>query len=172
MSGHYSHLRDFPYGDANVHKKDGVTMSKIERIRQDVPASFGAEDLAQKAGQGWKLVAVEWERELPEDQAATHAAEEVPFGLQVVANDPPHLEENPTEREALFLMMELTIQDGPYSVIAEELNRRGFRTRQGMTWTPISVFQMLPRLIEVGPRIFATEEWQQRRARMAKFETR
>jgi Recombinase len=142
-------------------------MAKIERIRQDVPGSFGAEGLAQKAGQGWKLVAVEWEREVPEAQAAP--VEEVPFGLQVVGNGPPHLEENPTEREVLFLMMELTIQDGPYSVIAEELNRRGYRTRQGMTWTPVSVFQMLPRLIEVGPRIFATEEWQQRRVRLAKF---
>ena len=127
-------------------------MAKIERIRQDVPGSFGPEELAQKTGQGWKLVAVEWEREVPEEQATV--VEEVPFGLQVVANDPPHLEENPKEREVLFLMMELTIQDGPYSVIAEELNRRGYRTRQGMKWTPVSVFQMLPRLIEVGPRIF------------------
>ena len=147
-------------------------MTKIERIREEAPASFGPEDLAQKAGQGWKVVAVEWEREIPQDQAGGHTVEEVPFGLQVVANDPPHLEENPTEREVLFLMMELTIQDGPYSVIAEELNRRGYRTRQGMKWTAISVFQMLPRLIEVGPRIFATEEWQQRRARLASFGTR
>ncbi len=146
-------------------------MAKIERIRQEVPATFGQKDLAQKAEQGWKMVAVEWEREVPEDQAAAHAAQEVPFGLQV-APDPPHLEENPTEREILFLMMELTIQDGPYSVIAEELNRRGYRTRQGMQWTPISVFQMLPRLIEVGPRIFATDEWQQRRARLAKIASR
>ncbi len=61
-------------------------------------------------------------------------------------------------------MMELTVQDGPYSVIADELNRRGHRTREGFRWTPISVFQMLPRLIEVGPKIFATREWQQRRA--------
>ncbi len=142
-------------------------MAKVERIRQDVPGVFGPEDLAQKAGKGWKLVAVEWERELPENRPAGYAAEEVPFGLQV-ANDPPHLEENPTEREVLFLMMELTIQDGPYSAIAEELNRRGYRTRQETKWTPVSVFQMLPRLIEVGPRIFATEEWQQRRARLAK----
>jgi hypothetical protein len=146
-------------------------MAKIERIRQDVPGAFGPEELAKKAGQGWKLVAVEWEREVPDEQAAAHAAEEVPFGLQVVADDPPHLAENPTEREVLFLMMEFTIQDGPYSVIAEELNRRGYRTRQGTAWTPVSVFQMLPRLIEVGPRIFATEEWQQRRARLGKVGT-
>ena len=144
-------------------------MAKIERVRQDVPGPLGPEELAKKAEAGWKLVAVEWEREVPEEQA--HAAEDVPFGLRVVANDPPHLEENPTEREVLFLMMELTIQDGPYSAIADELNRRGYRTRQGMAWTAVSVFQMLPRLIEVGPRIFATDEWQQRRARLARFGT-
>jgi hypothetical protein len=144
-------------------------MAKTERIRQDVSA-LSAEDVAQHAEQGWKLVAVEWERELPATESK-QAAEEVPFGWQV-AKDAPRLEENPMEQEALFLMMELTIQDGPYSVIADELNRRGHRTRQGTLWTPISVFQMLPRLIQVGPRIFATQEWQERRARLARFGTR
>ena len=51
-------------------------------------------------------------------------AGEVPFGLQVANDPPPRLGENPTERELLFLIMELTIQDGPYSAIADELNRR------------------------------------------------
>ena len=143
-------------------------MAKTERIRQEVSTSFSPDDIARQAEQGWKLVAVEWERELPESEGAAKPPEEVPFGLQV-AKDAARLEENPTEQEILFLIMELTIQDGPYSVIAEELNRRGYRTRQGMRWTPISVFQMLPRLIEVGPRIFATQEWQQRRARLAKL---
>jgi len=145
-------------------------MARLERIRQEAPASFGPEDIVRQAEQGWKLIAVEWERELPEAEAAVPASEEVPFGLQV-AQAPPRLEENPSEQEILFVMMELTIQDGPYSVIAEELNRRGYRTRRGMWWTPISVFQMLPRLIEVGPRIFATQEWQERRARLARMGT-
>jgi hypothetical protein len=143
-------------------------MAKTERIRQEAPASFGPDDIARQSEQGWKLVAVEWERELPETEAAAPLPEEVPFGLRV-SKDAGRLEVDPAEQEALFLMMELTIQDGPYSVIAEELNRRGYRTRQGMRWTPISVFQMLPRLIEVGPRIFATQEWQERRARVAKI---
>jgi len=142
-------------------------MAKLERMRQEVPESFGAEDIARQAGQGWKLVAVEWERALPEREAAA-PTEEVPFGLQI-AKDAARLEENPGEQEVLFLMMELTIQDGPYFAIADELNRRGHRTRQGTRWTPVSVFQMLPRLIEVGPKIFATREWQERRARLASF---
>jgi hypothetical protein len=126
-------------------------MAKTERIRQEAPASFGPEEIARQAEQGWKLVAVEWERELPGSEDAAPAPEEVPFGLQAVP-ETARLEPNPTEQEILFLIMELTIQDGPYSVIADELNHRGYRTRQGMKWTPISVFQMLPRLIEVGPR--------------------
>ena len=144
-------------------------MAKIERVRQDVSASFGPDDVRRQSEQGWKLVAVEWERELPEEAPEPGVPGDVPFGLQVAQNPPPRLEENPIEREVLFLIMELTIQDGPYSAIADELNRRGYRTRQGLKWTPISVFQMLPRLIEVGPKIFATEEWQQRRERLAKL---
>ena len=138
-------------------------MAKLERMRQEVTGSFGPDDMARPAGQGWKLVAVEWERELPQVEAALRVAGEVPFGLQV-AKDEPRLEENPTEQEVLFLTMDLIVEDGPYSVIADELNRRGYRTREGAKWTPVSVFQMLPRLIEVGPRIFATREWQQRKA--------
>ena len=143
-------------------------MARKERFRQEAPTSFGPEEMARQAELGWKLVAVEWERELPESESGGPPPEEVPFGLQV-AKDNAHLEENPTEQEILLLMMELTVQDGPYSAIAEELNRRGYRTRQGMRWTAISVFQMLPRLIEVGPRIFSTQEWQTRRAHLAKI---
>jgi hypothetical protein len=115
------------------------------------------------------VVAIEWEREVPAMAQAPSKKqpddEEVPFGLQI-SKDTAELEINPTEREALFTMMELTVQEGPYSRVAEELNSRGFRTRSGSRWTPVSVFQMLPRLIDVGPRIFSTEEWQARRQRL------
>ncbi|HSY11479.1 MAG TPA: recombinase family protein [Verrucomicrobiae bacterium] len=137
-----------------------------ERIRQEMPASFGPDEIAQRAQQGWRLVAIEWEREIPKDQAVDRA-DQVPFGLQI-STDAQRLEENPTEQEILRLMMELTVQDGPYSAIAEELNQRGYRTREGMKWTAVSVFQMLPRLIEVGPKIFSSREWQERREHFAK----
>jgi hypothetical protein len=116
-----------------------------------------------KAEQGWRLVAVEWERETqaggPEGMLLV---EEVPYGLQV-AEDCVHLKENPDEMRVLTLMMELLIQDNPLSRVAEALNRQGFRTRRGGRWSPVSVFNMLPRLIEVGPRMFSTEEWAERR---------
>ena len=80
-----------------------------------------------------------------------------------MAEDCSTLVEDQTEKETLLAMMELLIQDGPYSFIADELNRRGFRTRQGAKWSPVSVFEMLPRLIDAGPRILSSENWQQRK---------
>ena len=106
-------------------------MASKERTRQVVSGPFGPDDFSQRLAEGWKPVAIEWEREIAVEAATqTSPAPEVPFGLQV-AGDCSHLEENPQEREVLFQIMELTIQDGPYSGIAEELNRRGLRTRHG-----------------------------------------
>ncbi len=155
------------YGALLSHRPHGGgTVAKVERVRQILSSPFGAEELRSQTEQGWRVVAIEWEREIAEEvPQAAPAGEEPPFGLQV-AKESEQLEVNPTEREALFLMMELTVQEGPYSRIADELNRRGFRTRRGFKWSPVSVFQMLPRLIEVGPRIFSTEEWQERRRRL------
>jgi Recombinase len=134
-----------------------------ERIRQVLsgPLNFDQIDRYQK--EGWHPVAVEWERELP-PASVQPATEGPPFGLRV-AGDCATLEENPTESEVLSTMMELIIQDGPYSFIAEELNRRGYLTRQGGKWSAVSVFEMLPRLIEAGPRIFSSADWHQRRQR-------
>jgi len=138
-------------------------MATIQRVRDLVSGPLNEEELKRRTAEGWRLVALEWEREAAaEEDLVPQPAPEVPFGLKV-AGDCAHLEEDPAERDVLFAMMELTIQDGPYSFIADELNRRGYRTRDGARWTPVSVFQMLPRLIEVGPKIFGSEEWQQRR---------
>jgi hypothetical protein len=135
-------------------------MKRTERIRQLISAPLQPADLQQQADQGWKLVAIEWEREV--ETAETPLPGEVPFGLQI-SPTAQRLEESPSERELLFLLMELIVQEGSYLRIAEEINRRGFRTRQGDPWTPISVFEMLPRLIEVGPHLFHSAEWQKRR---------
>jgi hypothetical protein len=136
--------------------------SRTQRERQVVSVPLADEEVNRRARDGWRMVAVEWERELP--QAAAQHADEVPFGLRL-SPETATLELNPSEWQALILMMDMTVQEGPYWTIAEELNRRGFRTREGQPWTPISVFQMLPRLIELGPRIFATDEWRKRRER-------
>ncbi len=135
-------------------------MKKTERLRQVVAGAVSETDIKQQAEKGWKLVALEWERDV--DIAEEKLPIEVPFGLRISA-DTQGLEEDPEEREALTQMMELIVQEGSYSKIAVELNRRGFRTREGGKWTPISVFEMLPRLIEVGPNLFRSTEWERRK---------
>jgi len=132
-----------------------------ERIRQTLSGPLTTEHVQKFQQQGWKPVAVEWEREIMAEPAPASPVEP-PFGLRV-SNNCLSLESDPLETEVLVTMMELIIQDGPYSFIAQELNRRGFLTREGTKWTPVAVFEMLPRLIDAGPAIFSTEEWQHRR---------
>lgn len=140
-------------------------MKKTERVRELISGPLESIDMSQRTGEGWKLVAIEWEREVETADNALSA--EVPFGLRIVA-ETQRLEENPAEREILFELMDLLVQEGSYARIADEMNRRGFRTRQGARWTPVSVFEMLPRLVEVGPQLFQSAQWQQRRQSIPK----
>ena len=67
-----------------------------------------------------------------------------------------------------MLMMDLLGQDFSYSSIVSDLNEKGFRTRDGKPWTRVAVFNMMPRLIEVGPRLFASEEWKTQQQKLAR----
>ena len=140
-------------------------MPKVERMRQPIAGPFKPEDVQSMRDQGWTLVAMEWQREVTEEEAGERAAAEIPFGLQVAHGA---LHENSAETGTLVDMLELMVDEGPYWRIAEELNRRGHRTRRGTKWSPVSVFEMLPRLIEVAPRIFSSSQWQERRRTPAK----
>jgi hypothetical protein len=141
-------------------------MPKQEHLREIVMGELDPERARQRTAEGWKLVALEWQREVEgAGEAEDRSAEEVPFGM-MVAEDCFHLVENPTERGALVLMMDLIVQDHPLSHVARELNLKGFRTRKGNLWGQVSVFNMLPRLVDVGPRIFSSEDWEARRKRL------
>ena len=141
-------------------------MARIERIREAMTGPVDAEHMRQKAEAGWRLVALEWQREIPgEEPESETMIQEIPYGLRV-AGDCLHLEEDPDEKNALVVMMDLIVREDPFSQVARELNERGFRTRNGALWNPVSVFNMLPRLIEVGPKIFSSEEWQDRKDRL------
>jgi hypothetical protein len=147
-------------------------MAESERIRESLQAPLDAAYVKQREQAGWKLVAVEWERVAATPAVPTPPAEpapnleDAPFGLRV-AGDCEHLEQNPAEMQFLLSMMELIIQDISLVKVAEELNRKGFRTRNGAEWGPVAVFNMLPRLIELTPRIFNNEEWLERRKHLS-----
>jgi Recombinase len=140
-------------------------MAKVERVREVLSSPPTAEYWRQKADEGWRPVAVEWERKTEGAGGNGRLKEEVPYGLQV-SDDCLYLEENPSEIEAMRQMLEQIVSDRPLSAAAEELNRRGFRQRGGSRWTQVAVFNMLPRLIEVAPRIYSSEEWNERRHRL------
>ena len=143
-------------------------MPKIERIREVVTGSVDMDYVRSKTEAGWKLVAMEWRRELPGNDKEAVLMEEIPYGLRV-APDCSRLEEDPEERAVLMQMMELIVQDYSITLVASELNKRGLRSRSGGLWSPVSVFNMLPRLIEVGPNIFSSDEWETRRERLLKM---
>lgn len=138
-----------------------------ERLREVMSTPPSPEHIRQMAEEGWNLAAVEWERLLEEEAVdAGRLKEEIPFGLRV-ATDCEHLEEDPVEKEALVLMLELIVEDRSLSEIASGLNREDMQTRHGAEWDQSSVFYMLPRLIEVAPQIFASENWSNRRLDVA-----
>ena len=98
--------------------------------------------------------------ELPDTEAPPESAfsEDIPYGLKISV-DCKRLEVDESENKVLLLMMDLLAQDFSYSAIVSSLNEMGYRTRQGKPWSRVAVFNMMPRLIEVGPRIFNSEEW-------------
>jgi hypothetical protein len=140
-----------------------LVMAHFERIRDVISGPFSPEIIRQRTTAGWQLVSLEWRRELPDAETPTEGAfrEDIPYGLRI-SDDCQRLEVEPTENKILILMMELLGQDFSYSSIVSDLNEKGFRMRDGRPWNRVAVFNMMPRLIEVGPRLFSSEEWKVR----------
>ena len=138
---------------------------KKERAREVFKELPAPDYWARKANEGWKLVAAEWER--VEEKAAPGEAwiEEVPYGMKV-GEDGLHLFEHPTEKEVLILMLEMIVSDKPLSEVADSVNRSGYRMRNGMKWTQIAIFNLLPRLVEVASRVYPTADWSDRREKI------
>ena len=134
-------------------------MPPLERIRDFVTTPPSDGYFQEKLAGGWRLAAIEWERG---DTAPAPPIEDIPFGLRV-ASDCRRLEENPEEMQVLLTMLEVLVQDGPLSIAASRINERGYRMRSGDPWTRTALFYLLPRLIEVGPRLSTSEEWVERR---------
>jgi hypothetical protein len=145
-------------------------MAYVERMRDMIGQPLLEEIVRQRTAAGWHLVSLEWRRELPDAEEPTEGAypEDIPFGLRI-SEDCKRLELDPSEQQALLQMMEMLVQDFPFSNIASDLNEKGFRTRDGKRWNPVAIFNMIPRLIEVGPRLFSTEEWEVRRQKFARM---
>ncbi|HEV2489544.1 MAG TPA: recombinase family protein [Candidatus Acidoferrales bacterium] len=143
-------------------------MAKLERVRESFSGRLDLEEINRKITAGWRLVALEWERDSAEEASPKQHLLEPPYGLKV-AEDCFHLEENPMEMEILHTIMELIVQDLSLPRMAEDLNRRGFATREGKPWTTLAIFNVFPRLIDATPGIFSTESWGERRKEIARI---
>ncbi len=141
-------------------------MSSVQIVRdvvRDLVDETPPADLIEKrSAEGWKLIALEWERPSQTDSSAVLKTTEIPYGLRV-ADDCHSLEESPTEVEVLKTMLEMFVEDRSFGEVAETLNEQGYRDRAGHEWTQVSIFQLVPRLVEVGPDVFGSEEWSKTR---------
>jgi len=142
-------------------------MPKVERIREVVTGSLDPDYLKQRVAAGWEPVAIEWQRKSESGASETSDVfRDVPYGCRV-SKDCLHLEENPSELEALTMMLAMMVQDCPFPRIAEALNQKGFRTREGAEWSVVRVYNLVPRLIEIGPQIFSNQNWVDRRTQLS-----
>jgi hypothetical protein len=131
-------------------------MARREILRDRVADELDPELIRQRRAAGWRLAAVEWERDTT--SAGGEDMIEVPYGMRV-AGDCHHIEEDPSEAEVLRTVMRMVVEDRPLSKITEELNRCGHRTRSGRQWTISEVFELMPVLVDNGPRMFADPRW-------------
>jgi hypothetical protein len=147
-------------------------VKKIDRIREKLASLPTSLYLSKMHDAGWTLVALEWEREVevsgePPAPPAESTSEELPFGLRV-ASDCRHLEDDPLEMHTLKFLAEMFVQDVSFKSMADALNVRECRTRDGRPWNAASVFMLSPRLIEVAPRILFGAEWESRKKQLAR----
>ena len=143
-------------------------MARKELSREPLTELPSLQYLRERVAAGWRLTALEWERDVETGTAESpHWAEDIPYGLRV-STDCSRLVDNPAEIEVIILALDMIVEDCPLSRVSQELNRRGFHTRDGSNWSPTALFNLLPRMIQVGPRLFASEEWMTRRQRLPK----
>jgi hypothetical protein len=148
-------------------------MKKIDHIREKVTILPTSVYLSKMHDAGWILVALEWEREIeisgrPEEPVAAEVgSEEIPFGLRIAA-DCRHLEDDPLETQTLKFLAAMIVQDISFSGMADALNVREYRTRDGQPWSAARVFKLIPRLIDVAPRLLSGSEWDSRKQQLSK----
>ena len=130
-----------------------------ERWREPISTLPSPEHLAAKENEGWSPIASEWAREpQPSAEEAHQDQHPIPYGLRISA-DCSHLEVDPIEKEVMTLVIAMIAGDHPLSKIAAELNQREFRPRRGTEWTQVSIFKLLPRIVEFGPEIMSQAAW-------------
>jgi hypothetical protein len=138
----------------------------MRTIRDRVKDPVTLDYFQKRISEGWKLKTIEWEREEAEvSQGEPAGTSEVPYGLEI-GGEADRLWQNVQEISVLLAVLEMIVTEKRVSLIADELNQRGYRTRQGSRWTPTAVFELLPRVIDMGPELLKSPEWRRRRSQI------
>src|SRR5438874_3711322 len=98
----------------------GGLMPQKERIREPLTGLPTLEYLVERRSAGWKLIALEWEREsgAPAAEPPLQIIEEIPYGLQV-SPDCSGLVESPSERQIILIALDMIVEDRPLSHVAD-----------------------------------------------------
>lgn len=132
-------------------------MAQVERKHEILSEPLDDDLLRSRGRQGWRPVGVVWERTV-DDAPAARDTTAIPYGLRVSA-DCQSLEPAADEIGALVHMLHMVVAERAFSEIADSLNEHGYRTRSGEPWNQTTVFHLLPRMIEVAPAIYSSEQW-------------
>src|SRR5580698_1029652 len=102
-------------------------MATTQRLRDVLTGSPTLEYLNHMTASGWRLIALEWERDSdsPESESPVPAMQEieVPYGMQI-SEDGWHLIESAAEMRVLMSAINMIVDDYSMSGVADELNRQ------------------------------------------------
>lgn len=118
-----------------------------KRTRETVGNLANPVYLMERATAGWRLR--RWNGSATFPRGSTNRApgrKSCPTGCQISV-DGARLVENPSEIKIVILSLDRVVEDCPLSQVSAELNRHGYRMRNGQPWTPIALFTLLPRMI-------------------------
>lgn len=138
-----------------------------DRIRDVIAGPLTFDYFGQRTAKGWTVVAVEWRKPSVTGEPLVEEADsqETPYG-QRISLDCGHLVEDKLEMDVLLFIYERVVSGWRPTEIAAEMNKRGYRTRHLLPWTPAAVFDLLPRLIELSPKLQGRPDWPSRRAKL------
>jgi Recombinase len=139
----------------------------MRTIRDHVQHPVALDYFHERLSAGWRLRAIEWEQQddtvsAPQPAVPEFGAEQPPYGLEI-APEAVYLRPNLQETAILLTILEMIVAEKNVSLIADELNLRGYRTRGGGQWNSATVFNLLPRIVDMGPALLRSSDWQSRR---------
>lgn len=136
------------------------------RFRDAISQPLTIDYFYERLEQGWVITAVEWSRPLEDEGLQSgEGHQDVPYG-QRVAEDCGHLTDHPREIEVIAFIYDGVVGGMRPGAIAGNLNERGYRTRRGTAWTAPTVFELMPRIIELSPKLQRRPNWPSHRAQL------